>query len=240
MITTIRQPHTLEEIKNSCKMIVGENGQLLEVCRVTEELIQGLEELSKYEKLVTIYGSARFHEGTHPMARAAKELGERLVTEAGAGVITGGGPGIMASANRGAFEAGGVSIGATIIIPHEQTTNPYVNKVVPFQYFFTRKTALRVASEMAVCFPGGFGTFDEFFDLLTLIQTKKIVRIPLVLFGTEFWGSLDAYIKMMLEDKMGTISPEDRNLYIITDSIDDVIEIAKMAPTKETKINRDE
>lgn len=240
MTTTKRKPHTLEEIKNSCKMIVGENGQLLEVCRVTEELIQGLEELSQFEKLVTIYGSARFHADTHPMAKAAYDLSQRLVKESGAGVITGGGPGIMAAANKGAFEAGGVSIGATIVIPHEQTTNPYVNKVVPFQYFFTRKTALRVASEMAICFPGGFGTFDEFFDLLTLIQTRKIVKIPLILFGTEFWSPLDSYIKEMLEDKMGTISPDDRNHYIITDSIDEVVDIAKMVPTKEAKISTDE
>ncbi len=232
-------PHTLDEIKNSCKVIVGNNGQLLEVCRVTEELAQGLELLSKHNKLVTVYGSARFEEGVHPMTKKARELGERLVKEANAGVVTGGGHGIMGAANRGAFEAGGVSIGLTIVIPQEQTTNPYVNRIIPFQYFFTRKTALRFASEMAVCFPGGFGTLDELFDLITLIQTGKIAQIPIVLFGVDFWQPLDTYLKQMLEDKFGTISSDDRNLYIITDSLDEVIEIAKIAPTKESKIGKD-
>lgn len=207
-------------------MIVGEDGKLLEVCRVTEELTQGLEILSKYKKLVTIYGSAQFTE-VHPMIARAEEVAGRLVRDASAGVITGGGPGIMRAANKGAFEAGGVSIGATIVIPHEQTTNPYVTEEVPFQYFFTRKTALRFASQMAICFPGGYGTLDEMFEVLNLIKTGKISQMPIVLYGSEFWRPLDTFFQTTLDNEYGTISPEDRNLFVITDSIDEVIEIAK-------------
>jgi uncharacterized protein (TIGR00730 family) len=221
-----RQPYTLDEIKNSCKMIVGEDGKLLEVCRVTEELVQGLEVLSKYKKLVTIYGSAQFTEA-HPMVAHAEEVAARLVREVGAGIITGGGPGIMGAANRGAFEAGGISLGATIVIPNEQTTNPYVTEEVPFQYFFTRKTALRFASQMAICFPGGYGTLDEMFEILNLIKTGKIAQMPIVLYGAAFWKPLDLFFRQTLTNEYGTIAEDDMNLYTITDSVHDIIDIAK-------------
>jgi uncharacterized protein (TIGR00730 family) len=138
----------------------------------------------------------------------------------------------MAAGNRGAHRAGGVSIGSTIKLTHEQVTNPDVTEAIPFEYFFTRKTVLRYGSECAIFFTGGFGTFDELFELLTLLQTKKIKQIPVILFGTEFWAPLDSYIKKILEDTFGTISEGDRNLYTVTDSIDEVIEIAKHAKTK--------
>ncbi len=231
-------PHTLEEIRSSCELRVGKDGKLLEVCLVTEELLQGLDMLSKHKKLITVYGSAQFDVSHHLMCQKAEELGSRLVKEVGAGVITGGGPGIMEAANKGAFEAGGTSVGATIVIPTEQTTNPYVNVVVPFQYFFTRKTALRFGTEMAVCFPGGYGTLDELFELLNLIKTGKISQIPVVLYGEAFWRPLDAYLKNTLEEQFGSIAPDDRNLYIITDSLDEVVDIARQAPTKEGHINK--
>lgn len=230
-------PHTLEEIKNACKVRVGDQGQLLEVCRISEELDQGLEILSRYKRLITVYGSAQFDMNVHPMCKLAEELAGRLVRDADAGIITGGGPGIMGSANKGAFLAHGNSLGATIVIPTEQTTNPYVNQEVPFQYFFTRKTALRFGAEMAVYFPGGYGTLDELFELLNLIKTNKISRTPVVLFGSEFWNPLDAYLQSILETA-GTILPEDRNMYLVTDSIDEVVEIAKSVPSREAKIEK--
>jgi len=235
MTNNLRPLLTIEEIKNSCEVVVGQDGKLLELCRVSEELKQGLETLSKYNKLITVYGSAQFSQ-TNKMVKLAEEMASRLVKEANAGIITGGGPGIMRAANKGAFEAGGVSIGATIVIPTEQTTNPYVTEEVPFQYFFTRKTALRFASEMAVCFPGGFGTLDEMFDLLNLIKTGKVYHIPVILFGSEFWNPLNNYFIEMLDNKYGTITPKDLNLFVITDSIDEVVEIAKSVATKEVKI----
>jgi uncharacterized protein (TIGR00730 family) len=232
-----RKPYTLEEIKNSCKMIVGDDGKLLEVCRVTEELTQGLEMLSKYKKLVTIYGSAQFSHG-HPMVARAEEVAKRLVKEANVGIITGGGPGIMSAANKGAFEAGGVSLGASIVIPTEQTTNPYVTEEIPFQYFFTRKTALRFGTEMAICFPGGYGTLDETFEILNLIKTGKISQFPIVLYGSNFWKPLDAYFESVLNNEYGTIAPEDRNIYVVTDDIDEIVELAKLATSKEQSIER--
>lgn len=230
------KPHTLDEIRQACQTRVGQSGELVEVCEVSEELIQGIDTVGKHDKLVTVYGSARFDEDNHPMAIAARTLGERLVREAGFGIITGGGHGIMGAANKGAHDAGGTSIGATIVLPHEQTTNKYVNDIAPFRYFFTRKTVLRYASEIAVYFPGGFGTLDELMELLTLVQTNKIKRFPIILFNSEFWKPLDAFFKETLAEKFKSISPEDRDLYIITDSIDEIIEIAKKTPNKKSTL----
>ena len=123
-------------------------------------------------------------------------------------------------------------IWSTIRLSNEQLTNPDVTIDVPFEYFFTRKTVLRYGSECAIFFTGGFGTFDELFELLTLLQTKKIKHIPVILFGTEFWGPLDVYIKNTLEDTFGTIAVGDRDLYTITDDIEMVVTLAKHAPTK--------
>ncbi len=237
MITHKRKPYTLEEIKNSCKTIVEEDGKLLEVCRVTEELTQGLGILSKYKKLVTVYGSAQLSHA-HPMVRKAEEMAGRLVREANVGIITGGGPGIMYAANKGAFEAGGISLGASIVIPSEQTTNPYITEEIPFQYFFTRKTALRFGTEMAICFPGGFGTLDETFEILNLIKTGKISRFPVVLYGSNFWKPLDTYFEAVLNNEYGAIAPEDRNIYVITDDIDEVVELARLATPKEYSIEK--
>lgn len=231
-----RKPHTLEEIKNSCQIRFGSSGELIEVCRVSEELVQGIDIVNKHDKLATVYGSARFSP-EHPMYETARMIAARLVQDAGYGVITGGSHGIMEGANRGAFEAGGTSIGATIVLPNEQTTNPYVTEIAPFEYFFTRKTALRYSSEIAIYMPGGFGTLDELFDLLTLIQTHKIKQIPVILFGSPFWNPLVAFIKQTLVSEWNTVSQTDLDLFVVTDSIDEIVEIAKRTPNKRGAIS---
>ena len=152
----------------------------------------------------------------HPYYAAAQELG-RMLVEAGFAVITGGGPGIMEAANRGAFEAGGLSIGCNIELPFEQADNPYANLKINFRYFFVRKTMFVKYSEGFVIFPGGFGTLDELFEALTLVQTRKIHRFPIVLYGSDYWSGLLDWIKgTQLAE--GMISPEDLNLLIVSDS----------------------
>jgi uncharacterized protein (TIGR00730 family) len=148
--------------------------------------------------------------------------------------MTGGAGGIMAAGNHGANRAGGASLGSTIRLNHEQHTNPDVTEAIPFEYFFTRKTVLRYGSECAIFCTGGFGTFDELFELLTLLQTNKIKKMPVILFGTEFWKPLDSYIRAVLLDEFKTIAALDAELYVITDNIELVVEIAKAAPTKHT------
>jgi uncharacterized protein (TIGR00730 family) len=162
----------------------------------------------------------------------------RLTKELSYAVMTGGAGGIMAAGNHGAHRAGGVSLGSTIRLQHEQVTNKDVTEAIPFEYFFTRKTVLRYGSECAIFFTGGFGTFDELFELLTLLQTGKIKPIPVILFGSDFWGPLDEYIQKVQVEMFNTIEAMDRKLYTITDNIEEVIEIARSAPTKsQTTIN---
>jgi len=178
------------------------------------------------KKSVTCYGSARIQPGTKYYEHA-RSIGSKIVRELDFAVITGGGPGIMEAANRGAFEAGGDSIGMTIVLPMEQHTNPYVTLEIPFYYFFTRKTTLSFSSRAMVGFPGGFGTYDEIFEVMTLMQTGKMPRRPIILFGSDFWGPLDAVIRQTLITEFATISPEDTNLYTITDDENEVIRIIR-------------
>ncbi len=222
---------TLNDIKNACEFRYGKNGEMVELCQMSEELRQGIDALQKFSRIATIYGSARLGEDSKDY-KAVEELSYRLAKDLGYAVLTGGGGGIMEAGNRGAHRAKGTAIGATIRIPNEQKTNKYVTDVIPFYYFFTRKVALRYTSELAIYCPGGFGTFDELFEVLTLSQTKKMKKIPIVLFGTDFWNPLDKVIKTMLVDKYGTISPGDRGLYVITDDIETVIEMAAQAEAK--------
>ena len=150
-----------------------------------------------------------------------------IVQETGASIITGGGPGIMEAANRGAADEHGVSIGMTIELPQEQVTNEYVNRSIDFYYFFSRKVALSFAARAYVYFPGGFGTLDEFFEIITLKQTKRIKPIPVILVGSDFWKPLDSYIKKQLTETYKTIDPEDRDLYVITDDNTAVVDMIK-------------
>ncbi len=223
--------HTLEDIKNSCQLTYGSDGEMVEVCAVSAELAQGIDIVSKHDRVATFYGSARLAQN-HPACVAAEEIGYRLAGELIFAVMSGGAGGIMATGNHGANRAGGISLGSTIKLNHEQVTNSDVTEAIPFEYLFTRNTVLRYGSECAIFFAGGFGTLDELFELLTLLQTGKIKPIPVILFGSEFWGPLDDYINKVQAEMFATIEAKDRALYVITDSIDEVVAIASSAPTK--------
>ena len=189
------------------------------VLRIMGEFVEGFDTLAHTGPAVSVFGSARTHPDD-PMYAAAREVARRLARD-GFAVITGGGPGIMEAANRGAREGGGESIGCNIELPFEQGINAYVDVPINFRYFFVRKTMFVKYSEAFVCFPGGFGTLDELFEALTLIQTEKIQDFPVILFGTEYWrGMLDWIRNTMLAG--GKISPEDLDLMLLTDSADEV------------------
>jgi len=201
--------------------------------RIKEEFQEGFEFIKKHPKSVTFFGSARFKED-HPDYIRARELGKK-VAEMGYDVITGGGPGIMEGGNRGGKEAGGPgkSLGLNIELPFEQVINPYVEESLSFKYFFSRKVVMTFSAEAYVYFPGGFGTLDEFFEILTLVQTRKIPRVPILLVGKDYWGKVDEMIKTLLVDEFETINPEDRDLYRIVESDEEVLEIIKNAPLRE-------
>ena len=186
------------------------------VLRIMGEFVQGFEALAHVGAAVTVFGSARTSEDD-PMYRMTTELAH-LLAEDGFAIITGGGPGIMEAANKGAREAKGISIGCNIELPFEQGTNAYVDISINFRYFFVRKTMFMKYSEAFVIFPGGFGTLDELFEALTLIQTGKVSNFPIILFGTQYWkGMIDWITNTMLVERK--ISPEDMKLLILTDSV---------------------
>jgi uncharacterized protein (TIGR00730 family) len=192
------------------------------VLRIQGEFVHGINALAEVGAAVSVFGSARFSED-HPMYDKARAMGKALA-EAGFAVITGGGPGLMEAANRGAHEAGGFSIGCNIELPFEQSQNRYTDLSINFRYFFVRKTMFVKYSNGFVIFPGGFGTLDELFESLTLVQTRKINRFPIVLFGSSYWkGLLDWIETTQLAEK--TISPEDLNLLHVTDSIEEARDI---------------
>ena len=185
------------------------------VLRIQSEFVYGFNALAELGAAVTVFGSARIAK-THPWYQLAREVGRELV-EAGFAVITGGGPGLMEAANRGAFEAGGPSIGCNIELPFEQRSNEYLTTSINFRYFFVRKTMFVKYSNGFVILPGGFGTLDELFEALTLVQTRKIHRFPIVLVGRDYWrGLLDWVETTQLE--AGMISPEDLNLLIVVET----------------------
>ena len=187
--------------------------------RIMGEFVQGFEEMADIGKAVTIFGSARFR-SDHPYYQKAEELSRQLADN-GYAVITGGGPGIMEGGNKGAFEAGGRSFGLNIDLPHEQAPNSYQTDSLSFRYFFTRKVMLVKYSTAFVVFPGGFGTIDELFEALTLIQTKKIKPFPVYLIGVEFWRGLLQWIQSTLV-RMGTVSPEDMHLFKVLDDTSEI------------------
>ena len=192
------------------------------VFRIMGEFVEGFDELASLTRGISIFGSART-KPDHPDYQAAQETAALLAKE-GFAVITGGGPGIMEAANRGAFEAGGLSIGCNIELPFEQKPNAYQTRSLTFKYFFVRKMMFVKYSLGFVIFPGGFGTFDELFEALTLIQTKKIRDFPVVLFGSAYWsGLLDWVRAAVLAD--GKIGEHDLRLFHITDSPLEVVRI---------------
>ena len=192
------------------------------VFRIMGEFVTGFDELATLTRGISIFGSARTHLDD-PDYAAAQETAA-LLARAGFAVITGGGPGIMEAANRGAFEAGGQSIGCNIELPFEQSSNPYLTRGLKFKYFFVRKMMFVKYSLGFVIFPGGFGTFDELFEALTLIQTKKIRDFPIVLFGSSYWSGLLNWIRdVVLVD--GKIGDHDLKLFHVTDSPEEVVKI---------------
>jgi uncharacterized protein (TIGR00730 family) len=208
----LRSPELQDEFKSSDSW---------RVFRILGEFVGGFDSLATVTHGVTVFGSARTKEDD-PNYKAAHETG-KLLAEAGFEVITGGGPGIMEAANRGAFEARGKSIGCNIELPFEQVANPYQTKSLTFKYFFVRKTMFIKYSNAYVIFPGGYGTMDELFEALTLIQTRKIRNFPVVLFNSQYWRGLLQWItSTMLNDKY--ISPEDLSLMHLTDSPKDAVD----------------
>ena len=197
---------------------------------ITEEFKNGFDFLKKYPKSVTIFGGGHFKESDSYYA-SARSLGSKIVTELRYSIFTGGGPGIMEAANRGAFEVGGESLGLTIELAHHQVRNQYLTKCIGFHYFFSRKVCLSFSAEAYVFFPGGFGTLDEFFEIITLVQTKKIERAPVVLFGSDFWKPLESLFKDKMLDS-GAIDENDLLLYKITDSESEVIKIIQNSPIR--------
>ncbi len=190
--------------------------------RIISEFTEGFDKLSDIGFTVSIFGSARI-DPKDPHYLKAVEVSKRLAKE-NYSIISGGGPGIMAAANQGAAEQGAISVGLNIDLPYEQTPNIFQNKSLEFRYFFVRKVMFVKYSMGYVCFPGGFGTLDELFESLTLVQTNKIYKIPIILFGVEFWSGLIDWMKDKLLSH-NTISEEDFDLFLLTDSIDEAVDL---------------
>lgn len=191
------------------------------VMRIQSEFVAGFDALSDLPKAVTVFGSARLGEGTQEYEQAC-ELGEALV-EAGYAVITGGGPGLMEGPNRGAHNAGGLSVGLGIELPFEQGLNDWVDLGLNFRYFFARKTMFLKYSQAFISLPGGYGTLDEVFEMLVMVQTGKVTNFPMVLLGTEFWGGLVDWIRGQ-QLARGLISEGDDKLFLVTDSVEEAVQ----------------
>ncbi|MDQ3089884.1 MAG: TIGR00730 family Rossman fold protein [bacterium] len=217
----LKQVFTLN--REDLKKIAGER-----VSEITKEFTDGFEFLGDYPTSVTFFGSTMCKED-NPYYESARSLAYKVVKELGYSVLSGGGPGIMEAANRGAFEAGGNSLGLTISLPTEQTANKYITKEIRSYYFFVRKVCLAFSAEAFIFFPGGYGTLDEFFEILTLVQTGKITGVPIICVGSDYWNKLDLFIKSELLSR-GSIIPEDLKLYNITDDQDEIIRLIKTVP----------
>jgi len=215
------KPLTLSEISEAAKK---------RVTLISKEFNNGFEFIKNYPRSVTFFGSARTKEDD-VYYKKARELANRVVKELHYSVITGGGPGIMEAVNRGAFEAGGNSLGMTIDLPSEQVTNQYLTDKESFHYFFSRKVCLSFSAEAFIFFPGGFGTLNEFLEILTLVQTNKIPKVPMILVGVSFWAPLEQFFKeVLLKNKM--IDERDISLYTITDDEDQILKTIKEAPIR--------
>lgn len=189
------------------------------IFKIMSEFVEGFDIIRRYGLAVSFFGSAResFNDEVY---KQAEELAGRLAKH-GFAVITGGSSGVMQAANKGAFEAGGVSVGLNINLPYTQRYNPYLTERFGFDHFFVRKVMLTYASEVYVYFPGGLGTLNEFFEIITLVQTKKIRKVPLILFGKEYWEPFLAFIEKTLYQKYGAIDETDLKLYTLVDSVDE-------------------
>jgi uncharacterized protein (TIGR00730 family) len=202
------------------------------VDRIADEFREGFVAVARIDRpAITIFGSARIRED-HPAYAQAREVG-RLLAQAGFAIVTGGGPGVMEAANRGATEGGGLSVGFNIELPHEQALNPYVDLGLTFKHFYVRKTMFVKAAESFVIFPGGFGTLDELFESLTLIQTGKVLHFPVILFDAAYWQPLLDFIRdRLLAD--GMISREDLALLTVTDDPQEVVRMVQAVVSPQT------
>jgi uncharacterized protein (TIGR00730 family) len=213
----------------------GENAWTM--FKVIAEFVDGFEKLNKLGPCISIFGSARTKPGTK-YYELAVDMAKRM-TEEGFGVITGGGPGIMEAANKGAYENKGLSVGLNIDLPFEQSHNAYIDsdKNIDHNYFFVRKVMFVKYAQAFIVMPGGFGTLDELFEVLTLIQTNKITKVPVILVGADFWGGLREWIIGTMLEKEGNISAKDLDLIPIVDEIDDVVKIISEFYADETGKN---
>ncbi len=198
-----------------------------QIFKVMSEFVEGFEKMNKIGPSVTIFGSARTKKDKEHY-KLAQKIAKKLAKE-GFGIITGGGPGIMEAANKGAQKGGGASAGLNIVLPFEQEANPYIDpdKLVDFNYFFVRKVMFVKYAQAFVVLPGGFGTLDELFEALTLIQTKKIEKFPVILVDTKFWEGLITWIREKLQKEFHYIGPNDLDLIHLTDDPNEVVEIIK-------------
>lgn len=199
-------------------------GDTWRIFKILAEFVEGFEKLSGIDPAVTVFGSARVHEDDKQY-QLAMEIGKKLASE-GITVVTGGGPGVMEAANRGAHDAGGLSVGLNIQLPFEQKPNPYVKKNITFDYFFVRKVMLVKYANAFIILPGGFGTMDELFEAITLIQTGKILPFPMILVDSEYWGGLIDWIKKTMQER-GFIAKADINYLQVVDTADEVITIVR-------------
>lgn len=189
------------------------------ILRIMSEFVSGFDFLRSHHKTVTFFGSARIQKGD-PWYAEAEDLAHRL-SKLGFTVITGGGPGIMEAANKGAHDAGGISAGVAIKLEHEEEVNPYVTRVETFKYFFIRKIMLAFSSKMYIFFPGGVGTLDELFEIITLIQTRKMSGVPVILVDKTFWEPLLAWMNTTLYKKHALISKDDMNIYTLVSDVEE-------------------
>lgn len=207
------------------------------VAEIAREFTEGFRFLEDYPQSVTFFGSTQAKEGDL-YYEDARKLSARLVKELGYSIVSGGGPGIMEAADRGAYESGGDSIGLLIKLPEAQPTNSYITKSLSFYYFFARKVCLAFGSEVFIFYPGGYGTLDEFFELITLIQTKKIQGVPIICVGSEYWNSLKDFMRkeMLKNDKLAhdALGDGDLELFTITDNHDEIVEIVRNTPIRTT------
>lgn len=211
--------------KEWTRNVTGENSWTM--FKVISEFVDGFETLNKIGPCVSIFGSART-KPDHPYYKMAVEIA-RLLTEEGYGIITGGGPGIMEAGNKGASLYGGTSVGLNINLPHEQNHNEFIDpdKNLDFRYFFVRKVMFVKYAQALIAMPGGFGTLDELFEVLTLVQTHKVSKMPIILVGSDFWTGLKQWIKTVMLEREHNVSPQDLDLLQIVDSPEEVVKIIR-------------
>ena len=224
----MNKKHELSDFKlnNESYFLEGPHSRIKDfgfTLKIMFEFIKGFRTLHFAGPCIAVFGSARFN-AEHSSYKNSVEMGKEI-SKLGFGVMTGGGPGIMEAANKGAYEAGGVSIGCNIKLQHEQKENPYLTREVTFEHFFVRKVLMFKYSYAFVVMPGGMGTMDELFEALTLIQTGKIKEFPVILFGKDYWNNLLKMLDTMLEQK--TIEPKDLELFLVTDDIQEAMEHIK-------------